>query len=157
MSTEDPFWAHCYTNHEAFFVHIVGVMGLNLILKHLWMQKIKVQLVLSPAVGVVALRIDLREPFWDEIITLLVDEAVHPGLAHRLSNDLWRKVSYHSSCRRQALAREPFNILYQSGFLVFVELLSRCSPIALRPLTALVSLWQCSSIYTKLISNCPVL
>jgi hypothetical protein len=120
-STEDPFWAHCNTNHEAFFIHIVGVMGLNLVLKHLWMQEIKVQLVLSSAVGIVALRINSRGPFWDEMITVLANKVVHPGLAYAVRVKVQGKIFDHGSRWRQRSLCKFLNIAYELCFLLWTE------------------------------------
>jgi hypothetical protein len=119
-------------------------------------QLIKVQLVLSSAVRVVAVRIDSYSLLRDEICIVLVQKAVHLGLAYRLPSNRGREISNYSSRRRQRFPRVVFNMLYECCFLFCVKLLSPCSPIASRPLTGPVSSRQCSLIYTELSSNCAV-
>jgi hypothetical protein len=86
----------------------------------------------------VALGIDSRGLFADEMIAVPADEAVHPGVTHAVGIEVRGEISDHVSCWRQRSLCKVFDIAYELGFLLWVKGKLGVVLRFLQPLTALV-------------------
>ena len=79
---------------------------------------IKVRLVFSPTISVIALGINSRGLFVDKIITILANEAVYLGVTYAIRIKVQGEISNHVSCQRQRSLCKVFDIAYELYFLL---------------------------------------
>jgi hypothetical protein len=97
---EDPLLSANSSNHEAFLVHIVGMLRLHFVEVNLATQLFKVHLVLITRVSSVALAIYRSAPLGCKLIIVSVEEASNLALRDRVSSNIRRVILHYFSCRR---------------------------------------------------------
>jgi hypothetical protein len=61
-------------------MHIVCLLCNNRVLRHLALYKVKVLLVLSPAIGLVAIGVHSGSPLRDEVVAVMVQEVSNSAI-----------------------------------------------------------------------------
>ena len=88
------------TNQEALLIHIVRVTRLNIVLGDFVAQEVEIQAVFSPWISLVAVVVHTNSPLRDKMDAVSVDKAGNPAFADRVRSYSWRKILYHTPCRR---------------------------------------------------------
>ena len=100
LPRKDAFRAPGDAHKEAFFIHIVHILFLNLVLPHFVMQQFEVGLVLVFAISFIAISVYPGGPSGRKEVLVSVQKSGNPRVSAWLPSNITAKISYYSSCRR---------------------------------------------------------